>query len=60
MTEPAASDPAGLPADLPIELPTDPAALIELLRSIDPVEAPDLVGRIADALEAALAEADGG
>lgn len=44
----------------PTELPADPAALIELLRSIDPVEAPELVARIADALEAALAEADGG
>lgn len=48
------------PADESTELPADPAALIELLRSIDPVEAPELVGRIADALEAALAEADGG
>ncbi len=44
----------------PTELPADPIALIELLRAIDPVEAPELVGRIADALEAALAEADGG
>ncbi|MEX1279646.1 MAG: hypothetical protein AB1Z57_08910 [Acidimicrobiia bacterium] len=48
------------PAVEPTELPTDPADLIELLRSIDPVEAPELVGRIADALEAALAEADRG
>ncbi len=40
------------------DLPTDPAELIALLEQVDPADAPDLVARIAAALEAALAAAD--
>jgi Lon protease-like protein len=37
------------------ELPTDPAELTRLLESVDAAEAPELVERIVEALEAALA-----
>lgn len=59
MTDRFPVEPVDEPTDEPADLPSDPLALVELLRSIDPVEAPELVGRIADALEAALAEAGG-
>lgn len=44
--------------DTGTDLPADPKALVALLREVDPAEAPDLVERIAEALERALADAD--
>lgn len=46
--------------DTATELPSDPMELVALLRTVDPAEAPDLVERIAEALERALADADEG